>query len=50
MELTPNEILIIQEMRKYGPYAQFMVEKKPTSEKPNGELVRIESTIKTKFA
>ena len=39
--LKPDELAIIETMRKHGPYASFTVEKKPSKENPDGELVRI---------
>lgn len=41
MNLTIDEKLVIETMRKFSPYANFKVEKRPSRENPNGELMRI---------
>lgn len=41
MELAPNEKLLIEEIRKHGPYAEFKVVKRPTSVNKEGEIVSV---------
>lgn len=49
IELTPDEAFVIYQMRQYGPYADFFIEKKPTDNSPTGSLIRIEATEKVKY-
>lgn len=46
MELTPGEKFVVEEMRKYGPYANFTVEKRPTQELQEGELVAVTAQVR----
>ena len=47
LELTNQEELVIIFMRKYGPYADFQIEKRPHLDKPDGEITRIVTTQST---
>lgn len=44
VELTKDEKFVIEQMRKYGPYAEFFIEKKPEADRKEGKLVRIKAT------
>ncbi len=39
--LRPDELAVIETMRKSGKYADFTIEKRPSNEFPDGELFRI---------
>lgn len=41
LELKKDEIAVIKAMRRNGGHVKFTVEKRPTNENPDGELVRI---------
>lgn len=41
MELRKDEIAVINSMRRNSGYVDFTVEKRPTRENPDGELVRV---------
>lgn len=41
IKLTKDEITCINLMRKSPPYCKFSIEKRPTIEKPEGELSRL---------
>jgi hypothetical protein len=40
VEVTKDELTLLNLMRKHGPYATFTVEKRPTAEQPDGQLSR----------
>ena len=42
MELTKDEMFVIEEMRKIGPFAMFFIEKRPTKENANGALIKVD--------
>lgn len=45
-EINEDEVRIILEMRKFGPFASFRIEKRPTKNIPTGELVKITTEIR----
>lgn len=45
LKLTQEEELVIIFMRKYGPYADFTIEKRPNLENPDGKISRIVTTL-----
>ena len=47
INLSKDEVKVLLTMRKFGPYASFKVEKRPTRDKPLGELLHIVTENKT---
>ena len=41
MELSQEELSIIKLLREKQGYVKIVIEKKPTHEKPNGEVYRV---------
>ena len=41
MILTPEEEIVIQLLRREGPYCKAIVEKRPTERNTDGEIVRV---------
>ena len=44
--ISNDEAKVILAMRRYGPFATFRVEKRPTKENPNGELLKVTTEIR----
>ena len=47
IKLTKDEITIINLMRKSPAYCNFVLEKRPTDECPNGEFTRLKTETST---
>jgi hypothetical protein len=45
LQLTQEEELVVIFMRKYGPYVDFTVEKRPCVEFPEGKITRIVTSL-----
>ncbi len=44
--LTEDEFKVVLSMRKFGPFASFKIEKRPTKQQPEGELVKVVAEIR----
>ena len=44
--LGQDEAKVVLAMRRYGPFASFKIEKRPTREKPEGELLKVTTEIR----
>lgn len=47
LELSKDEAFVIAQMRNVKGFVAFKIEKRPTKEQPDGELVRIVTEIST---